>query len=433
MLENIKQMTLPNGLKVVCLKKNDTPIVSVQIWYRVGSVCERPGIRGISHFLEHMMFRGSRNVASEEHAQKINDVGGHCNAFTAEDVTAYVNSVPKDCLDLALGLEAERMEGLLLESTILETERKVVVEEYHTYMNNPVAKAFLEFRSEFYGKHPYAVSPLGTIEDLRTFSGEDCRRYYERWYTPDNAVLVVVGDFDSEQEVFDKVGACFGEKTGTSGETGCRIETPEKKGAHVMKRKVDFDVPIMIYGFPAPPSSHEDALSLEILQIVLSGGETSRLHRELVRNKSVAVMVGGLNQFLKRSGMSMFLAAFTPDMSPKKVEREFERQIEQLKNNGITEQEFEKVKNTTLTSRTFELYSADSICQRIGYGEAIEGDYRLWVKRLEALKELNREALVETARKYWNKSNRHLLLLKPRKISPMLYAVGLLRRVFGRF
>ncbi|MFW6245065.1 MAG: M16 family metallopeptidase, partial [Fibrobacterota bacterium] len=207
----------------------------------------------------------------------------------------------------------------------------------------------------------------------------------------------------------------------------------ESNGAHTMRRKVDFDVPIMIYGYPAPPSAHEDALSLEILQIVLSGGETSRLHKELVRKKSVAVMVGGLNQFLKRSGMSMFLAAFTPDMSSKKVEKELERQIELLKNNGITEQEFEKVKNTTLTSRTFELYSSDSICQRIGYGEAIEGDYRLWVKRLEALKELNREVLVETARKYWNKSNRHLLLLKPKKVNPMLYAMGMLRRVFGRF
>ncbi|MFP4162364.1 MAG: M16 family metallopeptidase [Chitinispirillaceae bacterium] len=431
MLENIRQKTLKNGLKVICLKKNDAPIVSLQVWYKVGSVCEPDGVRGISHFLEHMMFRGSKNVASEEHARKINDVGGHCNAFTAEDVTAYVNSVPRDYLDLALELEADRMDGLSLDNSILETERKVVLEEYFTYMNNPVAKAFLEFRHEFYGKHPYALSPLGIIDDLRSFSRDDCHQYYSRWYTPDNAVLVVVGDFESEQDVFEKVDQYFGTKSRRSDKY--RVEKPDLNGAHRMKRKVDFDVPIMIYGFPAPPSSHDDALALEILQIVLSGGETSRLHREMVRKRSVAVMVGGLNQFLKFSGMSMFFAAFTPDMSSKKIEKELERQIEHLKNDGITEQEFEKVKNATLTSRTFELYSSENVCQRIGYGELIEGDYRLWARRFEALKMLNREVLVETARKYWDKSNRHLLLLKPKKTKPLLFAAGLLRRVFGRF
>ncbi len=431
MLENIVQTTLDNGLKVICLKKNDTPILSVQVWYKVGSACERDGIRGISHFLEHMMFRGSERVASEEHAQRINDVGGHCNAFTSEDVTAYVNSVPKDYLDMVLELEAERMDGLLLDSAILETERKVIMEEYQTYMNNPVGKSFLEFRKEFFGTHPYSLSPLGILEDLRNFSQEDCREYYKKWYTPSNASVIVVGDFDDEQKVFEKVQFHFGSKKRSSTKSGCDIPVPDLTGAHRMKRRVDFDVPILIYGFPAPPSYHEDALSLEILQIVLSGGETSRLQRELVRKSSVAVMVGGLNHFLKHSGMSMFFAAFTPDMSSRKVEKELERQIEHIKIDGITEEEFEKVKFTTLTSRTFELYSSDNICQRIGFSETIEGDYRLWVQRLESLKNLNRDILVETARKYWDKSNRHILVLKPKKISPMLFAAGLLRRLFG--
>ena len=166
LLNNIAEKTLGNGLKIISLKKTDAPIVSVQVWYKTGSSFEEKGSKGISHFLEHMMFRGSRNVPSEEHARRVNDVGGHSNAFTAEDVTAYTNSVPRDFLDMVLALEADRMDGLVFDPKILETERNVIVEEYHTYMNNPVAKALMEFRTVFYGDHPYATSPLGLIEDV---------------------------------------------------------------------------------------------------------------------------------------------------------------------------------------------------------------------------------------------------------------------------
>ena len=150
LLDGIVEKTLGNGMKIIALKKSGAPIVSVQLWYKTGSSSEAEGIRGISHFIEHCMFRGSRRFGSEEHARRINDAGGHCNAFTAEDVTAYVNSVPRDSLEMVLDMEADRMDGLLFDPRLFETERKVIVEEYHTYMNNPVAKAFLEFRSEFY-------------------------------------------------------------------------------------------------------------------------------------------------------------------------------------------------------------------------------------------------------------------------------------------
>ena len=122
LLHNIVEKTLSNGLKVICLQKTGAPIVSMQVWYKVGSVGERDGIRGISHFLEHMMFRGSKNVASEEHSRKINDVGGHCNAYTAEDVTVYINSVPKEFFEMVLRLEADRMDNLTLNADLFETE-----------------------------------------------------------------------------------------------------------------------------------------------------------------------------------------------------------------------------------------------------------------------------------------------------------------------
>lgn len=429
LLADIAEKIYPNGLKAIALKKTGTPVVSVQVWYKTGSFFEERGARGISHFLEHMMFRGSRQVPPEEHARRINDVGGHSNAFTAEDVTAFTNSVPCDFLDMVLSMEADRMDGLTFDPKLFEIERKVIIEEYHTYMNNPVAKAFLEFRTGFYGDHPYAISPLGRIEDVASVSSGRCREYYQRFYTPDNAVIVVVGDVD-EAAVFDAAGRHFGEKTARTR----KAEYPainRRKGADRMKRKVEFDVPVLVVGYPAPPSSHEDAVALEILQLVVAGGETSRLHREVVRRRSLAVMAGGMNHLLKNAGMSMFFAAFTPDVGAGRVEQAINNELQRIKNDGITKEEMEKVKNTTLTNRIFELYSADNICQRIGYSETVEGDYRLWVDRLEALRNLDRGRLVEAARRWWDDADKHVLFLEPRRSNSMLFIAGLARRIFG--
>ena len=432
LLHNIAEKTLGNGLKIICLRKTGTPIVSAQVWYKTGSSAEASGIRGISHFLEHMMFRGSRSVKSEEHARRINDVGGHCNAFTAEDVTAYLNSVPRDFLDMVLAMEADRIDGLSLDPQLLETERRVIIEEYHTYMNNPVAKAFLEFRQEFYGDHPYAISPLGHLEDITAITVDQCKEQYRRFYAPDNAVLVVVGDVE-ESEVFDAAAHHFDKKTARAElpAAATHVDAPRHGGSRRMRRKVEFDVPVLVAGYPAPPSSHEDAVALEILQLVTAGGETSRLHREVVRRESLAVMAGGMNHLLKVSGMSMFFAAFTPDVAAGRVEKAIEREINRIKSEGITQEEMEKVRNTTLTNRTFELYSVDNICQRIGYSETIEGNYRMWVERLDALKNLDRDRLVEVARKWWDDSKKHVLFLEPRRSNPLLFAGGLLRRLVG--
>ncbi|MCL2689525.1 MAG: insulinase family protein [Chitinispirillia bacterium] len=431
MLDNIKQKTLANGMKAICLKKSDAPIVSVQVWYKTGSFNERDGIRGVSHFLEHLMFRGTANLPDEEHSLRINELGGHCNAFTAEDVTAFLNSVPRDGLDMVLEFEADRMDGLTLDHNVFEAERRVMIEEYHTYMNNPMTRAFLEFRSEFFGNHPYSHNPLGTIEDLQSVTVDECRSYYHSWYVPQNAVLVIVGDFQSEEEVFIKAEKYFGEKQGKI--TSNSIDNDEfivPDGIHEMQRAVDFNIPALVCGFPAPPSSNEDALALDILQIVLSGGESSRLYREMVRKKSVAVMAGGMNQLFARAGMSMFIAVFTPDMPFTRVRSELNRQIDIIKSDGITDDEFQKVKNATLTSRAFELHGAENIAHRIGFGETLEGDYRLWVRRLDELKKMDKETLTETARRYWSGSKMHSLYLKPQKMNPMLLGAGLLRRIF---
>ena len=434
MLDGITTHTLSNGLRLICCRKTTAPVVAVQIWYKTGSAHEKDGRRGISHVLEHMMFRGSSHVASEEHARRINDAGGHCNAFTAEDVCAYLNSVPRRHLDMVLELEADRMAGLSLDPAILETERRVIVEEYHTYMNNPVAKAFLQFRSAFYGQHPYAASPLGNLADIKAVTVDSCRQYFNARYTPSNAVAVVVGDFESDGHVFERMEKHFGAIPAVApvAEGAMMAATPGNGQPQWMKRVVEFDVPMLITGYPAPASASPDALPLDILQMIVSQGESSRLHREVVRRKSVAVMAGGMNHFLKHSGMSLFFAAFTPDVSVRKVGEAMEAELMTAREKGVSRQEMKKMWNTTLTNRAFEMYSAENICQRLGYAETVEGDFHQWVRRLEALEKLSREQLVDAARRYWAEGAGRTLYLKPRKAKPLLFFMGLVRRMLPK-
>jgi zinc protease len=429
LLGDISDRTFDNGLKAICLRKPGAPVVSVQVWYKTGSANERDGIRGISHFFEHMMFRGSKNVGPEEHARRINDVGGHYNAFTAEDVTAYLNSVPRDHLDMVLSLESDRMNDLAISEKVLETERNVIVEEFQTYMNNPLTKAFLEFRKEFFMGHPYEYSALGRMEDIRAITVQDCMDYYRRWYTPDNALIVAVGDFDNCESVFEKIGNCFARHPASGTAAVAAPAGPPPNRSLSMKRDVDFDVPICIVGYPAPAASDKDALALEILQVVVSQGESSRMHREIVRKHSLAVMAGGMNQSLKRAGMSIFFAMFTPNVSQRRVEEAIIQQVEAVRTGSITKAEMEKVKNTVLTNRVYELYSADHICQKLAYSETIEGDYKRWVTRLSELESLDVGVLADAARRYWDESGRHTLYLKPKKVNPLLFAVGIARKL----
>lgn len=432
-LDNVKSKILSNGMKVICLERQGAPVASFQIWYKTGSINETNGIRGISHILEHMMFRGSENYASEVHAKMINNTGGHCNAFTAEDMTAYLNSVPSAFLSKTIELEAERMHRLKLDEELFQTERQVIIEEYHTYMNNPVAKSFLEFRSHFYKDQPYEISPIGILEDIETMKLSDLQGYYDNWYSPQNAVAIAVGDIGSSQRIFEEVEEHFNIDSKREMKS---IVPKEHKISNAnpfsFTRKVDFEVPISLLGFPAPPSNHESSLSLDILQLLLTQGETSRFNKSIVRNKNLAVMAGGMNHLLKHSGMTIFFSVFTPDTSAAKVEKGMVEEIKTVLKDGISKEEMEKVKNSALTSRSYEFFSAENICHKLGFAEVVDGDYHSWVNKLTRLNKMTSEQIIEDAREFWHMENRSSLYLKPKKLNPVLFAVGLLRRLMPR-
>ena len=207
---DVKNWTLANGLNVLFLADHKAPIATVQVFYHVGSRDEHVGIRGVAHMFEHMMFKGSEHVPPEEHARLLKEVGGQVNAFTTEDLTAYHDTVPPSYVGFALELEAERMRNLLLTPTTVDSERRVVEEEKRLRVDNdPIGKAIEKFRALAYVKHPYNWTPIGTIEDLEKVTPADCQRFYDAYYQPNNATLVVIGDAD-EAEVRKLVDQHFG-------------------------------------------------------------------------------------------------------------------------------------------------------------------------------------------------------------------------------
>ena len=194
---DVKSWTLANGLEVLFLADHHAPIATVQVFYHVGSKDEHVGIRGVAHMFEHMMFKGSAHVPPEEHSRLLKEVGGQVNAYTTEDLTAYHNTVPPSYVGFAMKLEAERMRNLKLFPATVDSERKVVEEEKRLRVDNdPVGKALERFRALAYLKHPYDWTPIGTIEDLEKVTPADCQRFYDTYYQPNNATLIIVGDVD---------------------------------------------------------------------------------------------------------------------------------------------------------------------------------------------------------------------------------------------
>ncbi|MDA1140826.1 MAG: pitrilysin family protein [Planctomycetota bacterium] len=427
--EPVQQFTLDNGLRVFFLEKHSVPVVSVQVWYQTGSAQETGGIRGIAHLFEHMMFRGSENYESEEHTRLIHDIGGSSNAFTAEHVTVYLQTIPSEHLELVLKLEADRMNGLKLNQKILDTERQVVLEEFHHYLNNPLAMAFFEFRKRLYKKHPYHWTPLGELEDIKKLTVEDCQNFYESHYVPNNAALVVVGDIQSDK-VLTLVEKHFGSIPHSDIK---RIEYEQEQPQeekHEFKLNLPIEVPVMALAFRIPPARHEDISPLEFLDQILASGRSSRLREVVVKDRKIAVEVGGQLVANKDPGLYACFAAYLPNRRASKVVAALLQEIERIKESGVTEDEVAAARNRLLSGKVFEMYSVGSIASEIGQAEFIEGDYKRFETVSQQIEAVTAEDVQRVAKTYFVESNMNLLSVRPNKFRFKYWFGGILYSLF---
>ena len=300
-----EESVLDNGLRVISLEDHSTPVVAVQLWYHVGSKDEQVDRQGFAHMFEHMMFRGTDRLGPKDHFQFIRTTGGDCNAYTSFDQTVYIQELPANQLDMVLWLEAERMASLKIDEAGFATERKVVEEERRLGLNQPyglVPETVLDF---LFTEHPYRWTPIGQIEHLRAATPDDIQKFWDTYYVPNNATLVVVGDV-SHEEVRRLAKKNFGWIPRCADPPRVTTVEPEQNGL----RRLDIDedngpVPIAGIAFRTVPQGHPDALPLQMLMQVLGGGESSRLYLELVRRQDVAVVALGEYISFEQAGLAV--------------------------------------------------------------------------------------------------------------------------------
>ncbi|HVO27270.1 MAG TPA: pitrilysin family protein [Candidatus Margulisiibacteriota bacterium] len=344
--ERVKETVLPNGLKVLLLEDHKAPVAVFQVWYRVGSRNEQLGKTGLSHLLEHLMFKGTKTVGPEEYSKIIQRNGGNDNAFTAEDATTYFATLASDRVSVVIDLEADRMHNLTFDEAQFTPEHQVVMEERRLRTdNNPVAALFELINSTAYEAHPYGWPIIGFMNDLRQATRDDALTYYRAYYTPVNAFVVCTGDFSSS-ELMEKISKAFAAVP--AGELPPRVRAiePEQHGERRAVLHREAQLPFVAIGYHVPNLRDKDGAALEVLSAVLAGGESARMHQHLVYEKRL-VRDAGASYDLTTIDPSLFTlyAQPLPGKSAAQVEKELLAEVENLQRTAVSEHELTKAKN----------------------------------------------------------------------------------------
>jgi zinc protease len=408
-----EESVLDNGLRVISLEDHSTPVVAVQLWYHVGSKDEQVDRQGFAHMFEHMMFRGTDRLGPKDHFQFIRTTGGDCNAYTSFDQTVYVQELPANQLDMVLWLEAERMASLKIDEAGFATERKVVEEERRLGLNQPyglVPETVLEF---LFTEHPYRWTPIGQIEHLRAATPDDIQQFWDTYYVPNNATLVVVGDV-SHAEVRRLAKKNFGWIPRCADPPRVTTVEPEQNGL----RRLDIDedngpVPIAGIAFRAVPQGHPDALPLQMLMQILGGGESSRLYLELVRRQDVAVVALGEYISFEQAGLAVAGGVSMPFGSVDDIITGIWGQVELVKEKGVTEQELEKVRNTLYRNNVTESLTVASKAGALGDSAVLQGDAQLANTYLERIASVTPEDVQRVAKTYLIEKNANEVRISP--------------------
>ena len=419
----IETYRLSNGLQVTLSRDNTAPIVAVNLWYHVGSANERAGRTGFAHLFEHMLFQGSEHVGANEHFELVQRAGGTLNGSTWLERTNYFETVPSNQLELALWLEADRMGALLpaMTQTKLDTQRDVVKNErrwsvdnqpYGTWWEKLPALAFPQ-------SHPFHHSLIGSMEDLSEASLEDVEQFFRTFYTPDNAVLSVAGDFDSLQarELVDKY---FGPIPKGAGKPALEnMEVPAKFG-ETLRLVVEDDVslPRLYLAFRSPVFGSDGYYAASVASAVLGMRQGSRLYRSLVRERQIAADATAFTfDLAKVSDLLVVDVTARPETSAEKLEAEVEHEIDALVENGVTSEEIERAVALIQTDIVTALQSASERADRLSMFATLLGDPALLNEQAARYSEVTAEQVNAFARERLGSDNRAKLLYVPRVAS----------------
>jgi len=404
---NVSEYQLDNGLKLIVKEDHRAPVVVSQVWYKVGSSYEHNGITGISHQLEHMMFKGTENLGPNEFSQIIAANGGRENAFTGRDYTAYFQTLEKDRLAVSFRLEAERMRKLVIDDDELLKEQEVVAEERRMRTeDNPQALLREAFNATAFVNSTYHHPVIGWMSDINHYQPQDLRSWYQKWYAPNNATVVVVGDVEPNA-VYELAQQYFGSlKPEQTAELKPQIEV-EQKGLRHVNVEAPAELPYLMLGWKVPVlttvSSEQtwETYALEVLAGILDGGSSARFARELVRGQEIAANVGaGYGLFSRLQDLFMVEGTPVKGKSVQQLQQAIMAQIKQLKTELVTQQELNRIKTQVVANAVYERDSVFYQAMQIGMLETVGLDWRLSDAYVDNIQAVTAEQIQQVAQKY---------------------------------
>ncbi len=409
----VEKYTLKNGLTVLLHRDATTPLVSYHTWYRVGSRNERPGITGSAHMLEHMMFKGAKKYSNKDFDRILHANGITNNAFTTYDITGFYESLPKDKLELIMDMEKDRLSSLLLRPEDLLSEKAVVAEERRWRVdNNPQSLLREQTMEIMFTGHPYRWPVIGYMKDIGDYTIDPLREFYEKYYGPNNAVLVIAGDIDIEKtkKLVEKYYADLPVRE-TPKEPVFKIKPLKEK--RTIKLFKDVKVPSLMISYPSVMDQHPDAYPLEVLAQILANGASSRLSKELVYNKQWATSTGAYQWSLKEAGLWGLFVSLKPGTKDDQIISVLDREIFRIRHQLISDRELKRAQNQFMSSFVDGLSTVDSKARALASAEIVSGDYKTLFADLEKYQKVTPEDVRRVAGKYLNPQGRVIAWLKP--------------------
>ncbi|SES64210.1 zinc protease [Nitrosomonas marina] len=421
---NPHEYILENGLKLVVKEDHRSPVVVSLLMYKAGSVDETNGVTGVAHVLEHMMFKGTEKIPGGEFSKRIAAAGGRDNAFTSRDYTGYFQQLHKDFLPLSMELEADRMQNLKLTEEEFSKEIKVVMEERRLRTDDQARSLLFEkMLATAYQSHPYRRPVIGWMNDLENMTVEDAQTWYDRWYTPNNAVLVITGDVNPgevktlAQRYYGKIPA----RPVLSLDKRKPQTEPPQLGIKRITVKAPAELPYLLMGYHTPvihdPDEDWEPFALEVLESILDGHASARLNKSLVRGLQIANSVSASYTATGR-GQSMFLLGGTPSpgKTAEELEQAFRTEIKQMIENKVTDEELNRVKAQVIASQVYQLDSIFAQTMQIGRLESIGLSYRDIDLILEKLQTVTADQIRMVAEKYFDDDRLTVAVLEPQPL-----------------
>ncbi len=411
--ERVVEATLPNGLELILLEDHKAPVVVFQLYYRVGSRNEALGHTGLSHILEHVMFKGTETVGPEAYSRIIQLNGGRTNAFTSQDNTTYFATLASDRVGVVVDLEADRLANLKVTNEQFLPERDVIMEERRLRVdNNPIGALFEQLTTTAYTAHPYEFPIIGWMSDIAQTTLDDVLAFHRLYYAPNNAFIVAVGDFDSTA-LTARIADAFAAIPRGEAPPRVRAIEPPQRGARRVDLKREAQLPFVAMAHHTPNLTSPDAAALEVLATILAGGESARLHHELVYRQRVARAAGASYDYTSIDpGLFTLYVQPLPGIAVADAEVALGRQIERLRQEPPSAREMEKARNGIEASFVFAQDSLFYQAMLLGQYE-VAGDWRRIDEYLPAVRGVGAADVQRAASIYLKPENRTTGVLVP--------------------